>query len=233
MTKRRKTKPTALRAISYTRVSTGKQAESGLGLTDQAEGIASAIERKGWVLVHQAQDAGASARTLDRRPDLAKAIAMLDAGEADVLVAAKLDRVSRSVRDFGDLLERAQRKGWKLVVLDLDVDTSTPGGEFLANTISSAARYESRLIGARVAASHRVRREQGKRAGQSPLLPAAVRERIASERNAGRTMRAIADDLNGDAVPTAKGGTWHASTVAHVLRSLDLDSQLAKVSAKQ
>lgn len=233
MPARRKTKPTALRAIAYTRVSTGKQADSGLGLTDQADGIASAITRKGWELVHRAEDAGASARTLDRRPALAKALAMLDAGEADVLVASKLDRVSRSVRDFGDLLERADRKGWKLVVLDLDVDTSTPGGEFLANTISSAARYESRLIGARVAASHRVRREQGKRAGQAPLLPADVRRRIAKERDSGRTMRAIADDLNAEAVPTARGGRWYASTVAHVLRSIDLDSQLAKASAKK
>lgn len=51
----------------------------------------------------------------------------LDRGDADVLISAKLDRVSRSVRDFAGLLERAQRKGWRLVLLDLG-DTSTAAG---------------------------------------------------------------------------------------------------------
>jgi DNA invertase Pin-like site-specific DNA recombinase len=232
MSRQRKRPTGTVRAIAYTRVSTGRQAESGLGLTDQLATVTAAIELKGWVLVHHAEDAGLSARTM-RRPALAEAVGMLDRGDADALVCAKADRLSRSLRDLATLLERAERRGWKLVLLDLDVDTSTPAGELLANMLGSAARFESRRIGERVAAAHRVRRAQGKRAGQAPVLPANVRARIAAERAAGKSLPTIAAGLNAEGVPTAKGGTWHPSTVAHVLRSIALDAELATAGDKR
>jgi DNA invertase Pin-like site-specific DNA recombinase len=82
------------------------------------------------------------------------------------------------------------------------------------------------MISDRTKASHAVRRQQGKRGGQVPILPASVRERIVSERAAKRTLQSIATGLNDDAVATAKGGTWHASTVAHVLKSVALEAEL-------
>ncbi len=63
-----------------------------------------------------------------------------------MLIAAKLDRALRSVRDFAGLLDRAQSRGWRLVLLALG-DTSTAAGEMTANLIASAAQYERRLIG--------------------------------------------------------------------------------------
>lgn len=65
-------------------------------------------------------------RTLRAKNDQSDALARLDRGEADVLVAAKIDRVSRSTTDFAKLLDHAEKKGWKLVVLDADVDTTQP-----------------------------------------------------------------------------------------------------------
>ena len=57
-------------------------------------------------------------------------------------------------------------------------------------------------------------------AGQQPLIPADIAERITAERAAGTSLRAIAAGLNDDGIPTAKGGAnWYASTVSHVLKS--------------
>lgn len=68
-----------------------------------------------WELVRVATDAGASGKSLNGRPELTDTLNALDAGEADVLLAAKLDRVSRSVLDFAALMARADRRGWRIV----------------------------------------------------------------------------------------------------------------------
>jgi hypothetical protein len=56
-----------------------------------------------------------------------------------------------------------------------------------------------------------------------------VRARIAQLRATGLSLSAIADRLNTEGIATAKGGTWHASTIAHVLRSVALDKDLRHV----
>jgi DNA invertase Pin-like site-specific DNA recombinase len=221
----------ALRAIAYSRVSTGKQADSGLSLTDQLDQATAAIEARGWTRVHHAQDAGISGKTGTKRPALDEALAMLDAGQADALVCAKLDRLSRSTIDFGQMVERAKRKGWSIVLLDLDIDMTTPAGELMANVMVAAAQFERRRIGERVAASHKVRRALGKRTTPGPELPAGVRERIADAVAGGQTLRSVAAQLNTEGVPTARGGTWHASTVRHVVRSVERERELAATKA--
>lgn len=219
--------PKAVRAIIYTRVSTGQQAASGLGLTDQLDRATAAVAERGWTIVHVATDAGCSGKRLSGRPALTEALAMLDQGDADALVTLKLDRLSRSVQDFAALLTQAQRRGWKVVALDVGVDTSTPGGEMVANVMAAVAQWESRVIGERTAASHQVRRARGQRAGQRPELPGDVRSRIAAEVAEGRSLRTVAEALNSESVPSARGGIWHASTVAHVARSVALEAALA------
>ena len=161
----------ALRAITYGRVSTGRQAASGISLDDQAEKLAEVVTSRGWVHVAHLTDAGLSGRKMTNRKGLLDALARLDRGEADVLVAAKIDRVSRSTTDFAKLLDHAEKKGWKLVVLDADVDTTTAAGRLLVDVVSAAASFESRRIGERQRAVHAVRRSQGKRAGQAPTPP--------------------------------------------------------------
>lgn len=217
------------RALTYGRVSTGRQASSGLSLGDQADKLASVVAERSWEHVGHVVDAGLSGKRLSNRKGLLEALERLDRGEADVLVAAKIDRVSRSTADFAHLLDRAERKGWALVVLDADVDTTTAAGRLLVDVVSAAAAFESRRIGERVKAVHAVRRSRGLRPGQRPLLPETVRHRIASERQSGRTLASIADSLNTEGIATAMGGRWYPSTVAHVLRSVALDDELATI----
>lgn len=214
------------RAIGYTRVSTGQQVESGLGMDAQQAAIEAEATHRGWVLLELATDAGLSGSTMRRRPALRTVLDRLDRGEADVLVVAKLDRLARSVVDLGAVLTRARRHGWALVALDLGVDTSTSTGELVANVMMSVAQWERRRIGERVADTHGQRRRRGLRAGEPPRLPDDVRRRIAAEVDAGRPLRTIADGLAADGIPPLRGTDWHPSTIRHVARSVALDNAL-------
>jgi DNA invertase Pin-like site-specific DNA recombinase len=206
-----------MRAIGYARVSTDEQAESGAGLDAQVTSMRAECDRRGWELVRIATDAGASGKSLNGRPELTDALAALDAGEADVLLAAKLDRVSRSVLDFAALMARAARRGWRIVVLDVNVDTTTATGELMTTVVAAFAQYERRLIGQRTRDALAAKKAAGVVLGRPRTLDPALRELIIAERAAGRSLREIAKALTTERVPTAQGGArWYASTVRHV-----------------
>jgi DNA invertase Pin-like site-specific DNA recombinase len=231
MSPRRKNQPkTTLRAITYGRVSTGRQAREGLSLGDQEDKLAEVVTRRGWAHLEHITDPGMSGKRMVNRKGLLAALERLDRGEADVLVAAKIDRVSRSTEDFARLLNRADKKGWKVVVLDVEVDTTTAAGRLVVDVVSAAAQFESRRIGERVKGVHAVRKAQGKRAGQAPLLDHEIRLRIFGEHQGGKSLAQIARDLNNEGVATAKGGNWYSSTVAHVVRSVELDQELRQAT---
>ena len=209
-----------LRVIGYARVSTTEQHDAGAGLPAQVARLTAEAAGRGWTLEVVTEDGGRSGSTLERREALADALTRLDKGQADALVVTKLDRLTRSVADFARLLDRAKRKGWQLVVLDLGIDTTTPAGELVANVIASAAQYERRMIGLRTREGMAQRKAEGVRMGRPVVLPADVRDRIAGQRSEGRSLRSIADQLNFDQIATAHAGSkWYASTVRAVLAS--------------
>lgn len=212
------------KAIGYCRVSTGEQVTSGAGLDAQRAALQAEADRRGWALEFVTEDS-LSAKDLNR-PALTEALARLDKGEADVLVVSKLDRLSRSVKDFGGLLERAAKRRWSVLCLDLGVDTTTPVGEFTANVVVSASQYERRLIGQRTKDALAAKKAAGVRLGRPRQLPTEVVERIVRSKAAGGSLAGIARELTADGVATAQGGVrWHASTIAAVLRSAALDGQ--------
>ena len=208
-------KDSAKRAIAYTRVSTGEQTESGLGLAAQERTIHRAVEYKGWLLVDTIRDGGSSAKDL-ARPALRQGLERLARGEADALVVAKLDRLTRSTVDLLALLEWASDCGVALVALDLDLDTSTPNGRLVASVMASVVEWERALIAQRTREAAAVRRDRG-----LPLGRPSVRDtdpvlagRIGRARASGRTWQSIADELNAAGVPTVRGGSaWRVSSV--------------------
>ncbi len=159
------------------------------------------------------------------RPGIADALDRLRRAEAGVLVVSKLDRLSRSLLDFAGLMDRAKREGWRLVVLDLAIDTTTASGALMANVMASFAEYERRLISDRTSAALQAKKAQGARLGRPRTTPEAVVNRVVQEREQGRSLRAIADGLNRDGITSAQGGKqWYASTVVGLLRSQELDA---------
>ncbi len=201
-------------------MSTDEQADSGAGLAAQRTAIEAEAARRGWNLVAVEVDAGASGKSLAGRPALARALTGVTSGFGDVLLVAKLDRLSRSLLDFAGLMAQSQSEGWSLVALDLGVDTSTPAGEFMASVMASAAQWERRIIGQRTRDALAVKRQQGVRLGRPPAIPGHVTAAIRAARNEGLTLRAIADRLTDQGIPTATGASrWSASTVQRVLTS--------------
>jgi len=215
----------ANKVIAYVRVSTDEQSVSGLGLADQRFTIERETQRRGWTDVEYLADEGFSAKNLTR-PAISKALDALTKGEASILVVSKLDRLSRSLLDFASLMDRAKREGWQLVVLDLAIDTTTPSGQLMANVMASFAEYERQLIGQRTSAALQQKKAQGARLGRPKSLDSAVVCHIVALRKDGKSTPVIANQLNIEAVPTARNGVrWYPSTVSAVLRSVALDRQ--------
>ncbi|HWC35938.1 MAG TPA: recombinase family protein [Mycobacteriales bacterium] len=205
------------RVIGYVRVSTSEQADSRGGLDAQREAVERECQHRGWQLVEIVEDAGYSGRNT-KRPGLVRVLAMLKAGDVEGLVVAKLDRLSRSVVDFGGLLEASRDERWFLTALDFGLDTSTANGKLTANILMSVAEWERDVIGERTRDALAAKRAQGVRLGRPSAVPATVARRIRRARQRGDSLRTIADRLNADGVPTSQGGArWYASTISAVL----------------
>lgn len=223
-----------MRAVGYIRVSSEEQAAEGVSLDAQRAKVGGYAALYGLDLVAVEVDAGASAKTLDR-PALARALARLDRGEAEGLVIAKLDRLSRSVGDWDRLIaayfgERAGKKLWS--VAD-SIDTRTAAGRLVLNVLMSVAQWEREAIGERTrdALQHKIR--VGERCGKvrfgHDLHPDGVRlvanpaeqEALAVLHDlaaGGMGPRAIARELSRRGLPTKEGrGPWDHSAVRRIL----------------
>lgn len=200
-------------AVGYIRVSTDQQGERGYGLDAQTALIEEEAKRRGWTLERIYVDV-ASGKSTKRRPEYAQAVRALSEGRANVLVVAKLDRLSRSLLDFAGLMAQSSREGWSIDALDIGIDTSTINGELIANIIMALAQWERRIIGQRTAlALHQVK-ARGVRLGRPTTVTRDAVAIIAAMRGAGSSLRAVAAALNDAGVPTAQGGReWYASTV--------------------
>ncbi len=204
--------------LGYVRVSTTEQGRSGLGLEAQRAAIVAACAGRGWELVTTYQDI-ASGKSTNGRHELRRALDDLGARRADGLMVAKLDRLSRSVVDFGRVLKLSQRHGWALVILDLDLDTSTPTGKLMANVLISVAEWERDAIAQRTKAGLDSKRARGERLGRERVILPALERRIIRMRQRGMSFQAIAGKLSADQVPTPGGGEdWNWTTIKRVAR---------------
>ena len=217
------TQPRLAVTYGYVRVSTSEQGDSGLGAAAQRQ----RIEEAGLAVDVWVEDIAVSgAIAPERRPGAAGLLGRIQPGDA--LVVAKLDRLGRDTLDVLALAKLAQDERWRLVILDLGLDTATPVGRFSLTVLAAVAQLERDLIAERTRDALAALRRRGVRTGRPPSLPAEVRERIAAELEAGATLQAVADGLNHDAVPTARGGAcWRPSSVAAVRDSVALDTELA------
>jgi site-specific DNA recombinase len=125
-----------MKAIGYVRVSTDKQADSGVSLDVQIERVKAMAVVQGAELVDVLVDGGQSAKNLDR-PGMARLLGMVDSRSIDAVIVAKLDRLTRSVRDLGELLERFARGGVRLISVSESLDTGTAGGRLVLNIMAS------------------------------------------------------------------------------------------------
>lgn len=201
-----------MRAVGYIRVSTDRQGERGYGLDAQRALIEAEAEHRGWTLERVFVDV-ASGKSTRRRPEYAEMLRTFGRREADVLIVAKLDRLSRSLVDFAQLMATAQAEGWSVNALDIGVDTSSINGELIANIIMALAQWERRIIGQRTTVALEQVRARGTKLGRPSGIDSETLRLIRVLRDSGKSWQAIADALAREGVPTGQGGRWHAATV--------------------
>ncbi len=189
--------------------------------------------RRGWSLVAVHEDL-VSGKTRKRRQGLEAALEVVDSGSADVLAAVRVDRLSRTLRDLIELMDRSVQEGWALVTLDLRVDTTTPHGKAMARMAGVFAELERDLISERTKAALAVKKGQGAKLGRPVTMSPNVRRRIRRMRSRGHGWSAIARKLNRDGVATAQGGKrWYPSTVRAMFSDRQAASPRRRGSTRQ
>lgn len=210
-------------AVGYLRVSTADQAESGAGIAAQRTAITAYAERQGFTVTSWHTDAGVSGSAAPHeRPGLTAALTEVMDGNAARLIVAKVDRLSRRLRDSINLMELAREQGWPLMFADIDADLATSQGRFTAQLWALMAENERDLIRTRTRDALAEKRAAGVRLGRPSTLPREVVARVMDERDAGTGWQRIANGLMADQIPTARGGDrWHANSVRQVYNGQD------------
>lgn len=230
--KRSLEKPT--RAIVYIRVSPRSDGSGSLSLEDQRRKALQFAALYGIEIVATVEDRYESAKTLDR-PGLRRVLGMLEAGEADGVIVAKLDRLTRSVRGLGELFEQYFGTGrFALCSVGEQLDTRTASGRLVANILASVAQWERETISERTSAALQVKAKRCERVGGIPFgfqlgaggklepnpTERSVVKRVQDMRRNGETFRSIVATLNCEQVP-ARGKRWHLNSVARMLKGAE------------
>jgi DNA invertase Pin-like site-specific DNA recombinase len=209
-------------AIAYIRVSTQKQGRSGLGIEAQRAAITAFALANGHDIVgeHVEVETGKGADALERRPQLAAALAKARKRQCPIIVA-KLDRLSRDVAFISGLMARKV----PFIVTEL------PGADpFLLHIYAALAEQERRMISTRTKQALAARKASGKPLG-NPELNAARRKTAADHAETLRpiitetihlTTREAADELTRRKIATPRGGHWNPVTLQRVRRRLGL-----------
>jgi DNA invertase Pin-like site-specific DNA recombinase len=217
------------RAIAYLRVSTQRQHRSGLGLDAQRAVIERFAASEALTIAAEFVEAesGKGADALDRRPQLAAALAAAKVSKCSVVVA-KLDRLSRDVAFVAGLM--AQRVPFIVAELGRDADP------FMLHLYAALAEKERRLISERTKAALTAKKAAGASLGNptnlalagatgraasvdaSDQLAKSLAPILVSVRAEGAlTLRAMAASLNKRGIKSPRGGNWHPSSVANLL----------------
>lgn len=220
-----------MRYLGYVRVSTDKQAKSGLSLDDQIEKISQYANLVDAELIEIVKDAGKSGKNLDR-DGIKNAMERVIGGEADYLIVYAIDRLSRSVLDTLGIIKELENAGRGFVSVREQFNTSTPHGRFAMTILASVAELEREMISARCkAASERCKSEMKaygktpygfKRDGKNLIEDSVEMETLlgmVAQREKEIPFYAIADSLNRRGKKSKTGGKWWASSVRSVLNT--------------
>lgn len=213
--------------ITYLRVSTQRQGQSGLGLEAQRAAVLEFVSGKGEVIDEFVEVE--SGKRSDR-PQLAAALAAAKRQGA-VLLIAKLDRLARNVAFIANLLE----SGVEIAAADMP-----EANRFMLHVMAAVAEHEAQAISDRTRAALAAAKARGVKLGWS-MPDRKAEQRLASRKGAaknaesacllaanilpivrqiaagGASLRQIADELNARGVQTARGGLWYASTVRNFM----------------
>jgi site-specific DNA recombinase len=233
----------SLRAVAYLRVSTAGQAERGMGLEAQRTRVREYAAGQGLELVDVVREAASGAvrdgdEGLEQRPVLQALLERGRAGDFEVLLVARYDRLARDARLFLNIAEALHRAGVTLLSAD-EQNGDGAVGRFMRGQHALIAQLERDTILERV----RRGKDEGRRAGrfvhgaapfgyriapaggkgkrlEPELALAPIVERIYRDGRRGLTPGWIARALNAEGIagPT-RGKPWNRTTVRNVIEN--------------
>ncbi len=237
----------AMRLVGYPRVSTEGQA-NGYGLDTQRAEITRWSKANGHRIVRWCSDEGVSGTVegLDRE-GLGCVIETVESGEAEGLVFTRLDRLARALHTQEAALAHIWRAGGRAFATDggeiHENDPDDPMRKGMRLMMGVFAEIERDMIAMRMRKGRIAKAAAGGYAYGSPAYgtkaedgvlvtdasEAAVLAQMKKMREHQMSLRAIAEVLNADGVPTKRGGRWAPSTVSRLLdpAARDRDRRMA------
>jgi len=221
-----------MKLVGYIRVSSESQADN-TSLVEQRKKIEAYCYAFGHELIAVFEEVG-SGKDAEHRPQFQQALDMVRIG-ADGIVATKLDRIARNTRDVLALVEDTLQPNNKaLVLLDLQVDTSTPTGRMILTVMAAVATLERDVINERTQGGRKAKAENGGYAYGAPKFGevAIASELVVNEseqkvidiirrhHKSGKSLRAIAEYLNENGYTAKRGKAWQHTSVKAVLDRL-------------
>jgi DNA invertase Pin-like site-specific DNA recombinase len=200
------------RALLYCRVAENEQIDAS-DLIAQETALVEEATRRGFDFQVIREGTPAPGTSVDK---LVEALELLDEHKADVLMAVRLDRLIAGEIDAPSLVHRSEAMGWGLIIAGEPL-----GAEHsIVRVISTNTELERRSRSVRTREGMQQRKRDGASLGRTVDRNfLAVYRRVVGMAEDGASMNGIARILNDEAVPTATGGTWYASTVRAILTS--------------
>ena len=245
------------RCAIYCRKSTDENLDSGFNSLDAQREAAEAYilsqKAEGWMALETRYDDPAYSAATTDRPALQRLLADIEAGKVDAVIVYKLDRLSRSLRDFGKLMEIFEQHGVAFVSITQKFDTSSSMGQLILNVLVSFAEFERSIGRERILDKIAGAKKRGKHTGGTPILgytvvdkrlvvvpeEAALVRRIFERYVVLRSPAKLADELNAAGYltkswPTVTGKTFggRAWTKADIYKVLSNPKYQGKVEHK-
>jgi DNA invertase Pin-like site-specific DNA recombinase len=221
---------TPQRAFIYLRQSLDR---TGLGaaIERQREDCLKLVSERGWDLARVWVDNDVSASSRKPRPEYVAMLEAIERGEAEVLVAWHVDRLTRRLTELEDLIDLAQRTHLRISTVTGDVDLSTDSGRLVGRILASVARGEVERKGARQKRAQQQAAEQGRPAGGRRPFGYGADGVTVNEAEARHVREAYVDLLQGASLKgiarrwneagalTTMGNAWTHSTVRNTLKN--------------
>lgn len=220
--------------VSYIRVSTQKQGNSGLGLEAQRTAIAHHVNGKGEI-VKEFEEVESGKKGFEGRPQLQLAIDYCKKHKC-ALVIGKLDRLARDVRFFLEVIDTSKIE---ICFADLpEMNPNTAEGRMVLTSMATFAEFEARKISERTKSALAVVKSRGVKLGikgaeniaqmnqiridQAQEFAEKMRPTITALHAQGLSLRKIANALNESGSTTVKGSQWTAVQVTAILKRLNI-----------
>ena len=217
-----------MNAYGYVRLNTQHQRPSDLDLEQQQTLILRYAEEKGFnVTTVLTEEAPTSTQEL---PGIRELIELAGKGELSALIIARLDRLTRNIRFYADLLAVFRKHNVRLISVKEGIDSQESSGQLALETLLHAARWDAKRISDRTKEFIERKRSYGERVGHAPYGFHYVRRKLQplkkeiatalwireKRRDDSMSYHSIAKQLNTRRTPSKRGGKWYAETVKAV-----------------